>query len=394
MTTPAIDSNERLRRWRLLLGGGDADGIGMSLGEKDGAMDRAMAALYDPEEKEHNRDRVGRGESMPSVARWLGDIREYFPSSVVRVMQKDAMERLGLQRMLTEPEMLEAVVPDVHLVAQLMSLSGVMPTKAKDTARKVVAKVVQDLLRKLESRTRQAIVGALNRSVRNNRPRHREIDWNRTIRANLKHYQPDYKTVVPERRIGYGRKRSQIKDVIVCIDTSGSMMTSVVYAGLFGAVLASIPALRTHVIAYDTAVVDLSDKLADPVDVIFGVQLGGGNDTPRALRYCQGLIRRPTDTIFVLISDLYEGELSRDMIKLVGDIAASGVTMVTLLALSDDGRPSYDARNAAEFAALGVPSFACTPDLFPDLMAAALQKRDLAQWAGDHNLTTSRAKPE
>jgi hypothetical protein len=385
---------ERSVRWRLLLGGGDADGLGVGLGGREAAMDQAMAALYDPEEKEKNRDRVGRGGSMPSVARWLGDIREFFPSTVVRVMQKDAMERLGLARMLAEPEMLEAVEPDVEFVGQLMALGSVMPTKAKATARIVVNKVVQDLIRKLDAKTRQAIVGALNRATRNNRPRHNEIDWNRTIRANLKHYQPEYKTIVPERRIGYGRKRNELRDIILCIDTSGSMMSSVVYAGVFGAVLASIPSVRTHVVAYDTAVVDLTEKCQDPVDLLFGVQLGGGNDTPRALRYCQGLIRRPTDTIFVLISDLYEGSLSKDMIKLVGAITASGVRMVTLLALDDQGRPSFDERNAAEFAALGVPSFACTPDKFPDMMAAAIQKRDLGQWAAEQGMTAQRAQEE
>lgn len=385
---------DRLARWRLLLGGGEADGIGAGLSSRDAAMDGAMAALYDPEEKEKNRDKVGRGASMPSVARWLGDIREFFPASVVRVMQKDAMERLGIQRMMAEPEMLDAVEPDVEFVGQLLALGSVMPTKAKATARQVVAKVVRELIKKLDAKTRQSIIGALHRASRSNRPRHSEIDWHRTIRANLKHYQPEYRTIVPERRIGFGRKRNELKDIIICIDTSGSMMSSVVYAGVFSAVLASIPAVRTRVVAYDTSVVDLSEKCSDPVDLLFGVQLGGGNDTPRALRYCQTLIRRPSDTIFVLISDLYEGELSAEMIKLVGAMTRSGVRMVTLLALDDQGRPSFDEKNAAEFAALGVPSFACTPDKFPDMMAAAIQGRDIGQWASEQGISTSRAKSE
>jgi len=386
-----VSPADRLKRWRLLLGGGDSDGIGASLDERSAALDQAMAELYSPEEKEKNRDKVGRGRSMPHVARWLGDIRKHFPTSVVRLMQKDAMDRLGLRRMLTEPEMLEAVEPDVELVTQLMALHSVLPTKVRHTARLVVRKVVEDLRRRLQEPTRQAVTGALNRATRTRRPRHNEIDWNRTIRANLKHYQSDYQTVVPETRIGYGRKRHQLKDIVICIDTSGSMASSIVYAGVFGAALASIPALRTHVVAYDTAVVDLSDKISDPVDVVFGVQLGGGNDTPLALRYCKQLVRRPNDTIFVLISDLYEGSLSADMIRLVGEFVASGVRFVTLLALDDEGRPSFDEKNAAEFAALGVPSFACTPDRFPDLMAAAIQGRDLGQWAAEHELTTARA---
>jgi hypothetical protein len=375
------------------LGGGQADGIGAQLDERLGSLDQAMAMLYSPEEKEKGRDKVGRGKSSPHVARWLGDIRKHFPTSVVRLMQKDAMERLGLRRMLTEPEMLETVEPDVQLVAELMALGSVLPVKARHTARLVVNKVVEDLKRRLEQKTRQAIAGALNRASRTNRPRHSEIDWHRTIRANLKHYQPEYRTVVPERRIGYGRKRQQLKEIVICIDTSGSMASSVVYAGVFGAVLASLPALRTHVVAYDTAVVDLTEKLADPVDVIFGVQLGGGTDTSPALRYCRQLVRRPADTIFVLISDLYDSQ-SDEMIKLVGQFVAAGVRFVTLLALDDEGRPSFDEKNAAEFAALGVPSFACTPDRFPELMAAAIQGRDLAGWASENGMNTPRAAVE
>src|SRR5439155_22554652 len=140
----------------------------------------------------------GPGGVMPSVASGLGDIHSFFPSSVVRVMQQDAMERLNLRQMLLEPEMLETVEPDVHLVADLLSLSGVMPSKTKQTARLVVRRCVEEIERKLANPLRQAVNGALNRATRNRRPRHSEIDWNRTIRANLKHYQPQYKTVVPE----------------------------------------------------------------------------------------------------------------------------------------------------------------------------------------------------
>lgn len=384
MTTPDAANRERLERWRLLLGGDDADGIGVSLTGRPLAMDRAMSALYDSERK------GGLGSSAPNAARWLGDIREYFPTSVVQVMQKDAIDRLGMRRLLLEPEMLDAVEPDIHLVTTLMSLSGVIPPKAKASARQVVRKVVEDLQKRLDSKTRQAVAGALNRASRTRRPRHSEIDWPRTIRANLKHYQPEYRTVVPESRIGYGRKRSQLKTVIVCIDQSGSMGESVVYSGIFGAVLASIPALRTHVVAFDTSVVDLTENISDPVDVLMGVQLGGGTDINRALAYCQTLVTRPADTILVLITDLYEGGDRDQMLARAAAITASGVRMVTLLALADNGAPSFDDRNAAALAGMGVPSFACTPDRFPDLMAQALQGRDLTQWASEQGIVTTR----
>jgi hypothetical protein len=378
---------ERLRRWRLILGGDEADGIGCELRGLDLTMDRALAALY--EEEKDNR-RVGMGPSAPSVARWLGDIRSFFPSSVVRVLQKDALERLNLRQMLLEPELLEAVDPDVHLVATLLELKNVMPNRAKETARLVVRQVVEELERRLADPLRQAVTGSLNRATRNRRPRHHEMDWPRTIRANLKHYQPDYRTIIPETRIGYGRKRSSLRDVILCVDQSGSMGTSVVYSGIFGAVLASLPAVKTHMVVYDTAVVDLTEELHDPVDLLFGVQLGGGNDTPRALAYCQGLVRQPHDTILVLLTDLYEGALSGEMIKRLGAFVAAGMQVIVLLALNDDGAPSYEHGNAQKIAALGVPVFACTPDLFPDLMAAAITRQDLAQWAAARDLVTAR----
>lgn len=381
--------DERLRRWRLVLGGEQADGIGFNLGGVDLAMDKALAALYEADSK----GKGGLGGSAPNVARWLGDIREYFPSSVVRVMQQDALERLNLRQMLLQPEMLEAVEPDVHLVANLLALHSVMPAKTKETARRVVRKVVEELERRLANPLRQAVTGSLNRASRNRRPRHHEIDWPRTIRANLKHFQPEYQTIIPETRIGYGRKRSALRDIILCVDQSGSMATSVVYSGIFGAVLASLPAVRTRMVVFDTAVVDLTAEhsgLADPVELLFGVQLGGGTDINRALGYCQGLVRQPHDTILILISDLYEGGNSQEMLKRAASLVPSGVQMISLLALSDDGAPSYDHKVASAFAGLGISSFACTPDLFPELMAAAINRSDISQWAAAREIATAR----
>jgi Mg-chelatase subunit ChlD len=372
------EHDERLRRWRLVLGG-EQDGTQCPLHGDDVGVDAALAALYRGRDTTADRRRqAGLGASAPTVARWLGDIRRYFPSSVVQVMQADAIERLDLTRLLIEPEMLAAVEPDVHLVGTLLSLNRVMPEKARRTARAVVAKVVAELERRVAQRTRAAVTGAINRAARVNRPRHREIDWNRTIRANLKHYQAAHRTIVPERLVGYGRHaRAVQRDVILCVDQSGSMAASVVYSGVFGAVLASMRSLRTSLVVFDTAVVDLTAELHDPVEVLFGTQLGGGTDINRAIAYCQGLITRPRDSIFILISDLYEGGVRAEMLQRVAAMTAAGVQVIVLLALSDEGRPSYDHGNAAALAALGAPAFACTPDAFPELMAAAIERRDL-----------------
>lgn len=374
-----MSDNELMRKWRLILGEPGGGG-GISLSDHDAQVDKTLGALYDSERT------GGLGASSPNVSRWLGDIRTFFPSSVVQVMQQDALKRLNLTQMLFEKEMLENVEPDVQLVATLMTLSRVIPDKTKDTARQVVRKVVDELLRKLTQPTQQAIAGSLNRSVRNRRPRHNEINWHATIQKNLKHYQPDYRTIIPETKIGYGRRRNSLKDVVLCLDQSGSMGTSVVYSGIFGSVMASIPAIKTRMVVFDTSVADLTEEMDDPVDLLFGVQLGGGTDIHAALTYCQQIVTRPLDTVLLLITDLYEGGDVQGMRKRAAELVAAGVQLIVLLALNDEGAPSYDQHQAQYFSSLGVPVFACTPDKFPDLMAAALSRQDIGAWAAKEEL--------
>jgi Mg-chelatase subunit ChlD len=340
----------------------------------------------------HSEDRKGGlGHSAPKIARWLGDIREYFPASVVRVLQKDAVERLNLHELMMEPEMLEAIEPDVHMVANIVSLGKVIPERSKETARQVVRKIVEELLKRLRTPMEQAVKGSLNRAVRKRRPRHQDIDWSRTIRANLKHYQADYQTIIPQELIGFGRQHKQaLKKIMLCVDQSGSMATSVVYASIFSAVLASIPAVETQLIVFDTAIIDLTEKLSDPIEVLFGTQLGGGTDINRALAYCESKIETPQETTLVLITDLYEGGNASQLVKRAATLIRSGVKLITLLALNDDGAPCYDHDLAGKFSTLGSPTFACTPDLFPALMAVALQNGDVTQWAAKEQIVLAR----
>ncbi len=385
------ERRDRLTRWRLVLGeeareplGEGLEGGLPGLSEDDQRRDGALEALYGGER------RGGLGGSAPKVSRWLGDIRGYFPTSVVQVMQADAMDRLGLRQLLLEPEMMESVTPDMNLVTTLVGLGRAIPERSRETARTVVRAVTDQLEERLRARTVQAVAGALDRSARTRRPKLRDVDWRRTIAANLKHYQPEHRTVVPERLVGYARRTHQVeRDIILCIDQSGSMAESVVYSSVFGAVLASVRSVRTKLVCFDTEIVDLTDEIDDPVDVLFGVQLGGGTDINRALAYCESLVERPADTVMVLVSDLYEGGIAEEMLRRAQSLVDSGVTLVALLALSDSGRPSYDADHAAALAGIGVPAFACTPDLFPDLMAAAIERRDLTQWAASNDLVTT-----
>ncbi len=396
-STARVHEGERLRRWRMVLGGGDTDGpdaTGVLLDGDDRQMDACLSALYDAPPSGGPRGRSqrragGLGASAPSISRWLGDIRRYFPTGVVQVMQRDAVDRLDLQRMLLEPEMLAAVEPDVHLIATLLALKHLLPDSTRATAQIVVRRVVDELQERLSEPLVQAVRGALIRSARTQRPRQSDIDWDRTIRANLANYQPSLKTVIPERLIGFARRSTAIRrEVIIAIDQSGSMSDSVVYASVFGAALASVRSLKTRLIAFDTSVVDLTDQIQDPVDVLFGIQLGGGTDINRAMAHCQSLITRPNDTVLIVISDLHEGTPGGDFVNRLASMARNGVTCIALLALSDDGAPSFDHSAARALTELGVPSFACTPGEFPDLIAAAINRRDLASWAGQQGLVT------
>jgi Mg-chelatase subunit ChlD len=380
---------DTLTRWRMMLGGGESDGTDAPLSDDLAGLDGAMDALYEYERRKkfkYDGNQKGGSEgSSPAIARWLGDIRRYFPQPVVQVMQRDALRTPGLQKkMLLEPVILEAATPDVHLVATLLELKHLMPPQTRETGRKVVKKVVDELLDKLQQRTIQAVSGAVNKQIRKRHPRLKDIDWNATIKKNLKHYQPAYKTIIPEVAIGYGHKnRRAVKDIILCLDQSGSMGSSVVYSGIFGAVLASLPGVKTQLIAFDTNIVDLTAHLDDPVELLFGVQLGGGTDINLALSYCQQLITRPEDTILVLLSDLFEGGNQQKMMERCTLLVQSGVQMISLLSLSDEGAPAFDRGTAQILAELGIPVFACTPDLFPELMAAAIDRRDVRQWAGE-----------
>lgn len=388
------DPGLRRRRWRMALGGEDDAG----LSDRDRRLDQAMAALYDNGGgaggggKGGGR-RGGLGSSAPRISRWLGDIREFFPASVVQVIQKDAFERLGLKQMLLEPELLATLEADVHLVADLIALRAAMPEKTRDTAREVVAKVVRELMEKLESKTVESIRGALNKQKRTSRPRFSDIDWPRTIAKNLKHWQEEHRTIVPEQLVGYGRstRRANLEDVILCVDQSGSMGTSVVYSSIFAAVLASVPAIATKLVVFDTAILDMTEDLKDPVEVLFGIQLGGGTDINQALAYCERLVVEPSRTHLVLISDLYEGGNAEEMLARARMLVGAGVNVIALLALNDDGRPAYDGGHASAFAAMGCPVFACTPDQFPDLMAAALMRVDLWAWAAARDIALIRA---
>jgi Mg-chelatase subunit ChlD len=389
-------STDRYTRWRLILGRKANPGLCQMAGRSSlldadqENLDEALGVIYGGDAGsagsagsstggKSGKRSAGLGASAPRLAKWLGDIRGYFSRDVVAVIQRDAIEKKGLRQLLFEPETLGQVTPSIELVGTLLSLKGMIPEKAKETAREVVRAVVEEIMKRLRGALEQAVRGAIDRSRHSPIRSLPNMDWARTIRRNLKNYNRERRIVVPESFHFFARQhRRREWNVIVAMDQSGSMADSVVYGGVMGAILASMPALETHVIAFDTEVVDLTEKCHDPVDLLFGVQLGGGTDINRAVAYCRELIHDPRKTLFLLLTDLYEGGNGRELVRRMEEMVGSGVRAVCLLALSDSGgTPCYDANLAGRLAELGVSCFACTPNKLPDLLEGAMKGHDL-----------------
>ena len=395
---------DQLARWRLILGktaeeplnsmrGGRGDGsiLGGDLLE----LDEALEAIYDGDElsrddwrrdPSHGPHGAAKGRSFPKVAKWLDQIRTFFPKDVVVLLQKDAIERRGLKQLLFEPEVLASVEPSLDLAATVLAMKSMVPEKAKAAARELVAKVVEQVRRELETEMIQAVNGALRRDRHSAFRSLANLDWPRTVRQNIRNYQPDLGTIIPERLSFFGRQRRQNEwNVIIAMDQSGSMATSLIYGGIMGAILASIGAIETHVVAFNHEdVVDLTEHCSDPVDLLFGVQLGGAEDYWKATSYCERFMHTPAKTLYVLLADLHDtSPNTARFLKKMEFLLESGITAIGLLAISDQGTPSHNEQLAKKLAAMGMPCFGCTPERLPALIAAVLRGQDLSAVATD-----------
>jgi hypothetical protein len=376
-----------------LILGHDADnklsgfsGSGGILSEDEMIMDAALAAIYDGTKADSGSGKkrsAGLGSSSPNLAKWLGDVRTFFPEDIVSVIQADAIERKGLSQLLFEPETLKNVKPDISMVGTLMALKGQIPAKSKESARLLVQAVVDEIIKRLEQDLRRAVRGALNKKAHTPIPNLPGTDWKRTINRNLKNYDKETKRIIPEKFYFFERnQKSKDWTVILDIDQSGSMADSIIYSSIMGSIFASMPSLDTRIVAFDTEVVDLTDMCKnDPVDMLFGIQLGGGTDINKSVQYCSQFISEPKKTMFFLISDLYEGGVEAGLLRKLEEMKESGVKVIVLLALSDSGTPQYDEALGRKIAALGIPSFACTPDRLPELVEGALKGFDLMSLA-------------
>ena len=379
-----MENKEFLKRWRLILGSDAEQQInnmgGAGLSAEELLMDSALSHIYgnDGVSGKGAGKAGGNGMSSPQITKWLGDLRSLFAPMEIKVIQNDAIERRGLKQLLFEPEMLDGLEPDISTASLLLMLKDQIPKRAKENARIYISKIVEDINRRLSDDLKRSVTAAVNRREHSPIPSAAALDYKLTVRRNLKNYSPEIKTILPEKFYFFERaSKSASRTIILDIDQSGSMGESVIYSSVMGCILASMNSVKTHIVAFDTKVTDLTELCSDPVELLYGIQLGGGTDIEKSVAYCSELVAEPDKTTMFLITDLYEGGNRNGLIRRIGELKESGVNIIVLLAISDRGKPCYDSSLAEKIASMDIPCFACPPEKLPELLELAIKRRSL-----------------
>lgn len=374
------DAPEILRRWRMVLGRYAQSAMtDVTLDAVDRRADRALDYLYqrELEQRGMRRDKaVGPGSLDPSqltALRWLGEVRALFPQSVLETIQSHAIDRLGLTELLADPALLGSLEPNRDLLKALLSFKGRASPAMQEKIREIARRVVDEIMARLKPKIDRALSGRPNRFRRSQHKSMQNFDWRATLRDNLKNYDPGRKRIIADRLRFFGRSRRLLSwRIILCVDQSGSMLDSTLYAAVMASILAGLPSLDVKLVVFDTSVVDLSAEASDPVSVLMSVQLGGGTDICRAVTYCEQLVEQPSRTVLVLLSDFCEGGPLSPLVAAIRRLHAARVTMIGLAALSDDAAPVYDRSAAERLASAGMHVAALTPDRFADWLGEVI----------------------
>ncbi len=384
------DADLALARWRLVLGRFAEPGIGCDLDSGYGRMDRVLDHLYgreyegrqtmgtDDSERSggpgDSEASGGPGDSVLSVPEWIRQVRDLFPNEVCEVVTRHALERYGMTELVTDAETLQAQEPSYDLLKAVLSFRGMMQGRVLDVAREIVRKVVEELRRKLENEVRRALSGRANRNQRSRFKQARNLHLKRTLEASLKHYDPAKKRLAAADLHFFSRlERHTQWEIIICVDCSASMVDSVIHAAVMAGIFHALPSVRVRLVAFDTSVVDLSDKVDDPVEVLMSVQLGGGTDIGAAMHYCASLVEQPTRTIVVLVTDFEEGGSPERLIQTIKQLCGAGVRVWTLAALDQRAQPVYNRQVAADCATAGAEVAALTPEGLCEWVATVIR---------------------
>jgi Mg-chelatase subunit ChlD len=376
------DPQKQLLRWRYILGRYAEHQLPCSMSSEQLRMEQALDFLYGREYADRGVRPSGKGgsstEKQPgsldpsqlTIPSWVATVRELFPQETVEVIEKHALERYGMQELVTDPEVLEKLQPNLDLLKTILTFKGSMQGEVLQLARRIVREVVEDIRRRLEQEIRRHLLGKLNRFQRSPLQVAQNFDWRGTLRQNLKYYDPERQRLILHSLRFFSRLERRLPwHVILCIDQSGSMADSVIHSAVMGGILAALPSLKVSFVIFDTSVVDLTDHIDDPVELLMSVQLGGGTNIGQALAYCEGLVQNPHRTLLVLISDFCEGGSPRQLLTICGRLREAGVRLLGLASLDEKASAYYDVGMAERLAAQGMDIAALTPRSFAEWLA-------------------------
>ena len=378
-----LDRDLAVRRWRMVLGRYAESAL--PRGPGDAGLDDVLAYLYDREytERGHLLGGVagpgaaggpGRGGGLGASALraidWLDGARRLFPDSTLERLESDALTRYGLTDLLTDPEAVDSIRASPELGAALLRIKGTISPALADGLRALIARIVEDIVERLRIPMTTALTGARQRHRRSPHASARNFDWRRTIAANLGSVDPATgRMLVEDVRFMSRRRRNVVWDVIILVDQSASMASSLLHSAVMASIMAALPGMSVRLILFDTAVVDVSHLAHDPVEVLMTCQLGGGTSIADAVGYAAARVAQPTRTVLALISDFEEGGSVSALVARVRELAGSGVTMLGLASLTDDGAPWFDRAVADRLAGVGMRVAAMSPDRFADWLA-------------------------
>lgn len=402
--TAQLDDTDRhtLARWRLVLGktaeqhnitcGGDGacqrvedlvgylfdptgtgGGAGGQVAESDGS---GQAGGYGGGHGGgSSKDRQGgRGGSTMTVPEWVDQVHELFPNQAKEVLEKEMVKRRGFRELLEQPKLLEKVEPNMELVKTLLTHKDLLNPQTRVLARKIIEKVVEELKQKMRLQVETAITGAIRRDRHSPRKVFRNLDLKTTLRRNLHNYNQERGKLLVDRLYFFGAEQKKRPwHIIVTVDQSGSMLDSAIFSAVMASIFAELPAVRTSLVLFDTQIVDLSDQVGQPVDVLLTIQLGGGTDITQALEYSHQLVREPQRTIVVVITDFYEGRAEEDLVRQVRTMSESGIRMIGLGALGYNARPEYCRQTAKKCRKVGMDILVCTPEKLAECMAQIIR---------------------
>ena len=365
-----------VQRWRLALGRyakselGDLSG---AAGDMDRTLDYLYAREYDARGISRDKGPGSLDPTQMTALKWLGRARALFPHDVFETLQGHALDRYGLTDLLKDPRALDDLDANQDLLKVLLSFDGRADPAVKDKLREVARQVIDDIMRRLKPQITRAFSGSRNRFARSSLKSAANFDWRATIRENLASYDPNSGRIVAERLRFMSREKRRLPwQVILCVDQSGSMTDSLIHSAVMAAILSGLPGVRVKMVLFDTSVLDVSDRLTDPLETLLSVQLGGGTDIGKAASYCETLIENPSRTVFALISDFGEGAAPRRLYSALARMAEARVRMIGLIALDDQGVPAYDEAIARKAADLGMQVGAMSPDRFADWLAEVM----------------------